>query len=144
MMRLRSFQPLANEVRDLPVLSGLMFVLVFVVGCESVPPSPAENARTGVVTMLIQSDDGSINSIELDDVADGATLESVMRSLDEIPVEISGSGSSSFVESIGGISTDSSEGWTFKVDGEFANQGIGQTVLHPPTTIRWTFGEFEM
>jgi hypothetical protein len=30
-------------------------------------------------------------------------------------------------------------GWTFKVDGKLANQGIGSTTLTPPTTITWSY-----
>lgn len=131
-------------MREVSLFFGLLSVVLLVAGCQSEPPPPASDASVGVVTLLIQSDDGSVNSIEVGDVADGATLESVMRSVDRIPVEMSGRGSTSFVESIGGITTDSSQGWTFKVDGEFANEGIGQTVLHPPTTVQWSFGEFEI
>jgi hypothetical protein len=134
----------ANAVREATLFFGLLSVGFFVAGCRSDPPPPAADASVGIVTLLIQSDDGSVHSIEVDDVADGSTLESVMSSVEQIPVEMSGSGLNAFVESIGGISTDSSQGWTFKIDGEFANQGIGQTVLHPPTTVQWSFGEFEM
>lgn len=114
-----------------------------ILGCGSTPAPPDVDAPVGVVTMLFQLDDGSVKTVEVPEVADGATLESVMGLVDEIPIEMSGSGMTSFVHSIGGVTTDSSQGWTFKVDGEFANQGIGKTLIHPPTTIQWSFGEFE-
>ena len=80
----------------------------------------------------------------MDAAGKDSTIRAVMRGIDELTVNLSGSGSSAFVDSIGGLSTDASQGWTFKVDGEFANQGIGLTVLHPPTTVVWTYGSFEM
>ena len=123
--------------------SSLLIGLISL-GCHSDPPPPSADAALGVVTLEVQSLDGTAETIEIADVADGATLESVMRSVGQTSIELSGGGATAFVHSIGGIETDASQGWTFKVDGEFANQGIGQTVLHPPTTIQWTFGEFEM
>lgn len=130
-------------MRALTVTSVLL-LLAGVIGCQSSPPPPVADAAVGVVTIQITNGDGAPQSIEIADVADGATLESVMRSIEDIPIELSGSGSTAFVSSIGDVKTDASQGWTFKVDGEFANQGIGLTVLHPPTTIQWSFGEFEM
>jgi hypothetical protein len=97
-----------------------------------------------VVTIEIQTEDGSVETLEIADVAYGTTLETVMRSVDQVHVDLSGSGTTAFVRSIGEVEMDAREGWTFKVDGEFANQGIGRTVLHPPTTVRWSFGQFEM
>ena len=44
---------------------------------------------------------------------------------------------------IGDRATNSTDGWTFKVDQEFANQGIGSTSLNPPTTVTWSFGDFD-
>lgn len=121
----------------------LLFGLA-IAGCSTAPVPPAADAAVGIVTILFQLDDGSVNTIEVMGVAEGTTLESVMASVDQVPIEMSGSGTTAFVQSIGGITTDASQGWTFIVDGEFANQGIGQTVLHPPTTVQWSFGEFEM
>nr|WP_286177754.1 DUF4430 domain-containing protein [Rhodopirellula sp. JC639] len=114
------------------------------VGCSRTPPPPAADANVGVVTVEILSGDTDKRSIQVPDVADGATLESVMRMVEEVPVSVSGSGTTAFVDSIGDVQTDATQGWTFKVDGEFANQGIGQTVLHPPTTVTWSYGAFEM
>ena len=113
-------------------------------GCQSRPEPPAVDAEVGTVTVVI--DDGGEEPIKVtvDNVPVGETLETVMRSIKEVPIELSGSGTTAFVDSIGEQKTDATKGWTFTVDGEFANQGIGQTVLHPPTTVDWSFGEFEM
>lgn len=134
-------------------ISVFLATLLIAIGCNNSPPPPAPGATTGAVIIEIESGDGEtadsadepkLVTIEIPDVPDGATLEFVMKMIDQIPVELHGSGSTAFVHSIGDTKTDTSQGWTFKVDGAFANQGIGQTVLHPPTTVRWSFGTFEM
>ena len=70
-----------------------------------------------------------------------AKIGKVMGSIDQIPITMRGSGLTAFVDGIGDKSTSGSEGWTFKVDGQFANQGIGSTALSPPTTITWSYGD---
>ncbi|QEF97241.1 hypothetical protein Mal15_12800 [Stieleria maiorica] len=131
-------------MRTLFNLSTGLLITFIAVGCDRTPPPPAADANVGVVTIEIRSGDTDKQSIQVPDVADGATLESVMRMVDQVPVSVSGSGTTAFVDSIGDVQTDATQGWTFKVDGEFANQGIGQTVLHPPTTVTWSYGAFEM
>ena len=64
-----------------------------------------------------------------------------MRSIDQVPIKMRGSGQSAFVEGIGDQSNTGSMAWTFKVDGEFANQGVGSTTLRPPVTITWSYGD---
>ena len=130
-------------MRSIP-LATLLLLTASVIGCQSRPAPPAADAAVGVVTIQIESEGNSPQSIQVADVADGDTLESVMRSIDELEIELSGNGATAFVHSIGDVKTDAAQGWTFKVDGEFANQGIGQTVLHPPTTVQWSYGHFEM
>lgn len=120
------------------------FLFLFL-GCNSSTPVSAPSAvsetETGTVRLEINwPDDSEKQVVEIDDVADGSTLESVMKQLEDPNVEISGSGTTAFVQTIGETSTGAADGWTFKVDGEFANQGIGLTELHPPTTVSWSFG----
>ena len=81
-----------------------------------------------------------LTTFEIEDVPEGATLESVMRRIDQIPISIRGSGVTAFVDQIGDTATSSSEGWTYEIDGEFATRGIGDTTLSPPTIVEWSFG----
>tara|TARA_Y100000385_G_C12903024_1_gene555081 strand:+ start:177 stop:647 length:471 start_codon:yes stop_codon:yes gene_type:complete len=96
--------------------------------------------ETGTVTLEIQGSD-SPRTIEIEDVQTGTTLEEVMRSVTQIPISIRGSGVTAFVDSIGEQSASGSEGWVFRVNGVHANQGVGSTVLTPPATITWVYGD---
>ncbi len=126
----------------------ILALVCLTVGCDSsqqvASPNKAaeQNVATGDVTFQFQStDDAPVKEIVVNDVADGTTLEELMRTLDGVSVK--GSGTTAFVDKIDDVQTGGSEGWTFKVDGEFAKQGVGKTILHPPTTISWRFGSFD-
>ena len=124
----------------------LLPALLLILGCQgstSTPPPPSSaspsSASTGTVTVEFQIGE-STRTIEVDDVVSGSTVESVMRSITDVPLTIHGSGQTAFVDSIDGISTSGSEGWTYKLNGEFANEGIGTTELTPPAKISWSYG----
>ncbi len=118
-------------------------LLIGCLGCNSAtPPPPAVEAASGTVTLEIMTGE-EVQTIEVADVADGTTLEAVMKSIDEIPIELRGSGTTAFVDAIGATQTSASEGWTFKVDGKWADTGVGTTILHPPTTVTWAFGDWD-
>lgn len=144
--------------------SGMMVFLLLVTGCDSgsserAPSDLGSNVatsapqagieglagngsavETGTVTLEIQGS-GSPLTIKIEDVQTGTTLEEVMRLVTEIPISIRGSGVTAFVDGIGEQAASGSEGWVFRVDGIHANQGVGSTVLTPPATITWVFGD---
>jgi hypothetical protein len=136
----------------MPVLRQLVVPLLLVVAwlpaCQRSVPSPSaadggaeqETAPLGTVTLEIQTEAG-METYQVDGVAAGTTVESLMRSIDQFPVTVQGSGLTAFVDRIGDKSTSGSAGWTFRVDGEFANHGIGSVTLAPPTTVRWSFAD---
>ena len=136
------------EIVEVPeVLRGLLLnagalALLTLSGCQQQPAAPSADAAKGTVTLEI-NDGNQKESFQVTDVADGSTLESVMRDFTQIPVVVQGSGTTAFVESIGDTATSQSEGWTFQVDGKFANQGVGKTILHPPTTVTWSYGDWD-
>lgn len=137
------------------MFAGLFLAsLLIVVGCDSGASDPAAATQPGVeiqagndpavesgtVTLEIQRSD-SLATFEIADVQQGTTLEDVMRSVTQIPISIRGSGVTAFVDGIGEQSASGNEGWVFRVDGVHANQGVGSTVLTPPVTITWIFGD---
>ena len=119
-------------------LISLAVVLAF--GCQKPPPVAVQTGTAAAVTIEVKRGDHT-DSIRIENVVTGTTLESLMRSIDDMPVTIQGSGVTAFVDRIGDMATSGSEGWTFKVDGKFANQGIGSTTLTPPTTVTWSYGD---
>ncbi len=125
---------------------GLFVFCLLLVGCDRVSNQPAVTDQvapvnsganhSGVVTLQIDLGN-TVRRIMVNDVADGTTLESVMRSIDSLDVKITGSGTTAFVHQINGRSASGSQGWTFTVDGQRASKGAGTTKLHPPTTVKW-------
>ncbi|MGB7342848.1 MAG: DUF4430 domain-containing protein [Pirellulaceae bacterium] len=122
-----------------------LIALTLTFGCDRASQPVAttsSNTAAGTVTFEFKTGD-DVRRVEIQDVADGATLESVLRSAAGVDVVISGSGLSAFVHQIGDKSTSSSEGWTFAIDGQWSETGVGTTQLHPPTTVTWEFGEMK-
>jgi hypothetical protein len=124
----------------------LLFVSVssiaLIAACSTSPSSPPATATAGTVTLRFAID-GRQREVRVSEIRQGTSLESVMRQVEDPEIIIRGSGTTAFVDSIGGIPTSASEGWTFRVDGRFADRGIGTMVLDPPTTVTWSFGEME-
>ena len=138
------------------VLTVFLIGIVSLAGCRPSTPTTAspeaessavessgeggsEAGATGTVTFQIKQGE-ELTTFEIEDVPEGATLESVMRRIDQIPISIRGSGVTAFVDQIGETATSSSEGWTYEIDGEFATRGIGDTTLSPPAIVEWSFG----
>lgn len=105
---------------------------------DSNTPAP----EPGPVTVEILRD-GQTRSVTLDPIAHGTTVEEVMRSIEQFPVEIRGSGTTAFVDSIDGVATGADTGWTYQVDGEQVHEGVGAKRLAPPATISWSFGGWD-
>ena len=127
------------------ILNAAVFISAWIfIGCSPTPtPTPvAAPSANGVVTIEIRTGD-RVDSTTIDSVADGSTLESVLRSIEEPEFVIKGSGPTAFVDRIGDRSTGASDGWTFKIDGKFSDRGVGTVLLHPPATVTWQFGSME-
>ncbi|MEO1526421.1 MAG: DUF4430 domain-containing protein [Planctomycetota bacterium] len=122
-------------------LFGVLLALL-VLGCQNSTDVTVDRG-VGTVTVQFVTDGSEPLEVQVPDVAVGETLESVMRKIEDRQIEISGAGTTAFLQSIDGVGNEGSKGWTFKVDGEFATQGIGKTTLSPPTTVEWSYGEFE-
>ena len=109
-------------------------------GSTDIPAGNGPAVETGTVTVEIKGS-GAPLTLEIADVRQGTTLEEVMRSVTQVSVSMRGSGVTAFVDQIGEQAASGSEGWVFRVDGVHANQGVGSTVLTPPTTITWVYGD---
>ena len=123
-------------------LAPVLIAVVTVAGCER---SRTQSGLPAAAVDGVASLDFEINDKRITEevgIVDGETLETTMRSLNKVDVEMSGSGTTAYVNSINGVESTGSEGWTFEIDGEWADKGVGSTKLHPPTTINWKYGEF--
>ncbi|MEE2936043.1 MAG: DUF4430 domain-containing protein [Planctomycetota bacterium] len=106
-------------------------------------PVSAEPANA-VGTVIIEIVDGdNEKTLELSHIEAGTSLEQIMRSITDPAISIRGSGLTAFVDQIGETKTSGSEGWVFRVDGEFATRGVGSTIIDPPATITWSYGGME-
>lgn len=122
----------------------LLLVSLSAVACRQseIDSGTQPAAATGPVTVKVLGP-GLDRVFVVESVVDGTTVESFLRSLAAIPIEIRGSGTTAFVESINGISTGAESGWTYRIDGDFVPRGVGAVELHPPTTLEWRYGEWE-
>ena len=84
-------------------------VCLLQIGCDSTPPAPAPDAGTGTVTMVFEFPDAK-RELEIPNIREGETLETVMRSVAKPHVVVRGSTKTAFVESIGDQATNGSEG----------------------------------
>ncbi|MEM9586554.1 MAG: DUF4430 domain-containing protein [Planctomycetota bacterium] len=128
-------------IRLTPSLILSALTTLTAIGCgtqrETVP-------TTGSGTVTIQVSVGEQDHVyQVDQVASGTTVEQVMRSVEGLPWECSGSGTTAFVVSLHDIPTTGDSGWIFRLDGEYSDVGIGTATVEPPTTIDWTFGNWD-
>lgn len=119
----------------------LMVGVLLSSGCSTAPPAPTQIA-TEPVTLEIQSGTKK-ESVLIEGLPLGCTVEDVMRSAQQqgLDIEMSGSGTTAFISAINGESGSGTQGWLFKVDGEYSDRGIGTTELDPPATITWVFDD---
>lgn len=143
--RLDTATPAAGSRRPLrprPLLLALALAIC-VSGCSrSTAPRPeAVAAEPGTVTVVIEIGGQEILR-EVEQVQPGTTIADVMSRIEEPAIKIIGSGSMAFVDSIGELGTTAGLGWTFRVNGEWADRGVGAYALEPPAEIRWSHGTF--
>lgn len=130
--------PNTNQcVRILPLV---LITALWVSGCSSstapIDRSGASDVPSGTVTVVIDFGDNTIER-EIEAVPAGTTVAQVMAEITDPPVEMTGSGAMTFVKAIGELGVAGGKGWTFSVDGQRANQGVGSYVLNPPARVEW-------
>jgi hypothetical protein len=116
-------------------------VLLFSAGCSRTA-EPIAEPTVGTVTIVIQMPDGEVRQ-EFESVASGTTIAELMAKIESPKVTMIGSGDTAFVKSIGDFGTDAGKGWTFRVDDQWADSGVGAYRLDPPATVQWTHGAFD-
>ena len=144
-LRTQAAIPIADSwrpLRPLPLLLALALA-VCLSGCSrpTAPQPEVAAAEPGTVTVVIEIGGQEVRR-EVEQVQPGTTIAEVMSRIEEPAIEIIGSGSTAFVDSIGELGTTAGLGWTFRVNGEWADRGVGDYALEPPAEIRWSHGTF--
>lgn len=132
------------------MLVAFCFVCLTVgyVGCNVATETPSADTvdavETGSVTVeFLLGDSDDPVTVVVDDVTSGSTVAEVMQGIESPVIEMSGSGITAFVSKIGDLATADGDGWTYRVDDEFINTGIGTTILTPPATVTWSHGSWD-
>lgn len=127
-------------------LSFLTLCLLFS-GCSSsftaIPQTHAETQQTAEnkqlldVKLVIESVSYEASLYD-DDTA--LTLLTTVAERENIPLEIKGEGTQAFIQAIGekqgGVNN---KYWLYYINGEFANVGVGQYILHNGDTIEFRY-----
>ena len=137
-------------LREAPRKSGIYRVIehstiivvlfAFAVGCGG----GAEKASTETIHVAVEIEFGEgEEDVRAELSLDGSvTVADAINQINAVNFEIKGSGSMMFVESIDDVATSAGEGWTYTINGEWANEGIGTKRLSDGDVVRWTFGTF--
>lgn len=134
-----------RSCRSLGRIGWLSLGLIWVGACTGTSPTPPASdiaSEPGPVTVVIEMGDQQVEKV-FEAVRPGTTIAELMSGIEEPPVRITGSGKMAFVESIGELDTSQGLGWTFQVDGQWADRGIGAFTVQPPVEVRWTHGSFD-
>lgn len=98
--------------------------------------------RVGSVTVRIHIPGGSPSLSTVDIDADD-TVADVLSRLPDLQVVMQGSGPMTFVSQIGDLPTAGGQGWSYRVNGEWADRSVGVFAVSPGDQIEWTYGDFD-
>ncbi len=121
-------------------------------GCQertqSKPELAAEKSaeakgETNTVEVMIDFADDAKLTIVVKEIGEPVMVEEIMRRVAKHPraptIEISGTGLTGFIASIGDQNTAGGYGWLYEVNGKRAERGIGQTEVRPGDRILWSY-----
>ena len=131
-------------------LASLACSILLPLGCRNGQPSEASlSAERAKIAVRFEFDFGENETtvIELDDLPASSTVADGMRRIQQIPdqvtIEMQGSGAMTFVSAINELKTAAGEGWSYRVNNQWAEAGVGATGLHDGDVVRWSHGAFE-
>ncbi|MEL6897229.1 MAG: DUF4430 domain-containing protein [Planctomycetota bacterium] len=132
-------------------LVGLFSCMVLLSGCGGAPAVElepiAEDQQVVVHLHLPVGEDGQFRADadrEFELIGRrGGTLGDAMLRFDEVPMKWSGDGEMLFLTTVGGQANSGEKGWTFEVDGQWSNVGVGQLPLEREIDVRWIYGSMQ-
>ncbi len=128
-----------------------------ITGCspKNVTELPPKNSPAAVeqqpvvvkpVTLSFKMDDSLTVTASFAKLDAEETVETLMRKFVSSgispKIELSGTGTTAFLQSIGGQDTSAGKGWTYKINGQRAVRGIGQTPVTTGDEITWEYGSW--
>ncbi|WP_417736693.1 DUF4430 domain-containing protein [Rosistilla oblonga] len=139
------------SVASLQRIAGIgCLLLLALVGCQNATEPAAAPPADGpkiAVRFVFEFGEGEPVEVALDAVPDGSTVADAMRQIAEMPdtvqLEIVGKGDMAFVQSINGKTTSGNEGWSYYVNEEWAQEGVGAIELKDGDLVRWAYGKSE-
>lgn len=102
-----------------------------------------ESKPVGEVRVEIVSGSEDRVVVTVPEVVEGMTLLEVMNRVDDPKVSIQGSGGNALVIGFGELTQAGGEGWTYRVNGEWADRGVGAFEVKPGDTITWSYGGYD-
>ncbi len=146
-----------DTIRPLPASCSLILIAL-ALGCSGCSRT-SEEAKTerpaaatgelpggelaGSVIVEFRYPDQRLESLVVSPVRSGDTVWQVMQQIEEPEITIQGSGRNALLTRIGEFSNRGAEGWTFYVNGEWADRGIGDYPIQVDDKIEWRYGDFE-
>lgn len=147
-----------DAIRRLPASCSLILIAL-VLACGGGCSDPSEEAKrerpdsranepagsepAGSVIVEFRYPDKRLESLVVSPVRSGDSVLEVMRQIEQPEITIQGSGRNALLTRIGEFSNRGAEGWTFYVNGEWADRGIGDYPIQLDDKIEWQYGDFE-
>lgn len=143
-------------IRTLPLLLSAVWIAILSLGCSQ-QARPPETAAGGVAerpsatsteaSYRVRIDFGDGSRWQFITTGDFETVADLMRNVASHPrapeIVMTGEGAMAFVSSIGGLDSASGKGWTYYVNGQWADQGIGAEKIAPGDRIDWAYGSWD-
>lgn len=145
------------EVKNISMKFGLLLKLLLVCitvslsGCTSKVEQSADgdkNESPITISVEIQFDGQGDDQVFDLKVAEGMTVFGVLKQLQtkhQIKVEMSGSGETGFISSIGGVSQQGGggKGWNYLVNDQLAKIGSDLYELKDRDRVLWRYGKYK-
>ena len=124
--------------------------LILLCGCLQKPKPAANNdsAEKIAVSMEIQFNGLAEDQTLEVQVPEGMTVFGALKQLaaeNRISAQLSGSGETGYVSSIGGVAQESGggKGWTFRVNDDLAKVSCDKFVLNEGDRVVWRYGRYK-
>ncbi len=134
-----------NQIQNCILIAVVAAFPVFV-GCEKSQDRIAKEVQNDIGTVILEVIGGSSAPKSIDVVCspDSTVLMTLERAqqMGELKYESIGSGETTFVKAIDGITNEGSDGknWIYRVNGKLGDKSAGIYTVAPGDRISWSWG----